>query len=44
MALVAGPGIGGSHATDDTLSSELRLAVDQHVRYIQSLDSVRSPL
>lgn len=41
MALVAGPGVGGTSATTDTLPTELSLVVDRHVKYIQSLDTVR---
>jgi len=37
MSLVSGPGIGGGH----DLPGELRLVVDKHIAYIQSLDSVR---
>ena len=40
MSLVSGPGRGGAstaHAPD-----ELKLAVEKHVEYIQSLDTVRS--
>lgn len=40
MSLVSGPGRGG--VTD--MPAELRLFVDKHVRYIQSLDTVRLPL
>lgn len=46
MSLVAGPGRGGTGATASASASasslppDLRLAVDQHVRYIQSLDTV----
>lgn len=39
MALVSGPGRGG--ASSD-LPDELQLAVDAHVKYIQSLDTVRT--
>jgi hypothetical protein len=38
MSLVSGPGRGGVADTPH----ELRLAVDSHVRYIQSLDTVRT--
>ena len=41
MSLVSGPGRGGAstgHAPD-----ELKLAVEKHVEYIQSLDTVRPP-
>lgn len=38
MSLAAGPGIGGMA----TLPGELRLFVDKNVRYIQSLDTVRT--
>jgi hypothetical protein len=37
MALVSGPGRGGASAN---LPDELQLAVDAHVKYIQSLDTV----
>jgi hypothetical protein len=40
MALVSGPGRGGATACD--LPEELQLFVDKHVRYIQSLDTVRT--
>ncbi|ATZ51098.1 Bcbet2 [Botrytis cinerea B05.10] len=36
MALVSGPGRAGSA----TLPEELQLAIESHVKYIQSLDSV----
>lgn len=36
MSLVSGPGRGGSNQ----LPEELILAVDQHIKYIQSLDTV----
>lgn len=36
MALVSGPGRAGSTA----LPEELQLAIEPHVKYIQSLDSV----
>ena len=39
MSLVSGPGRGG--ITDARLPQELRLFVDKHVSYIQSLDTVR---
>jgi hypothetical protein len=38
MSLVSGPGRGG--VAD--MPHEMRLAVDSHVRYIQSLDTVRT--
>jgi hypothetical protein len=38
MSLVSGPGRGGG---TDSLPQELRLYVDKHVSYIQSLDTVR---
>ena len=38
MSLVSGPGRGGT--TDGSLPPELRLVIDKHVRYIQSLDTV----
>lgn len=40
MSLVAGPGRGGS--LQDALPAELQLCVEKHVKYIQSLDTVRS--
>lgn len=39
MSLVSGPGRGGQKLTD--LPGELTLAIDQHVKYIQQLDTVR---
>ncbi|KAI9751573.1 MAG: hypothetical protein M4579_006008 [Chaenotheca gracillima] len=42
MSLVSGPGPGGSATSD--LPDELRLYVDQHVRYIQSLDTRKDEL
>lgn len=39
MSLVSGPGRGGQNVV--ALPDELALAVDQHVKYIQQLDSVR---
>lgn len=39
MSLVSGPGRGGQNLTGS--ANELVLAVDQHVRYIQQLDTVR---
>lgn len=41
MALVSGPGRGGG---TDTLPQELRLYVDKHVSYIQSLDTRKDEL
>lgn len=38
MSLVSGPGRAGSAGMPD----ELQLYVDKHVRYIQTLDKVRS--
>lgn len=38
MSLVAGPGRGG--VADGQLPDELKLVVDKHVAYIQSLDTV----
>lgn len=38
MSLVSGPGIGGASSN---LPGELRLAVEKHIEYIQSLDTVR---
>lgn len=40
MSLVAGPGRGG--AGENQLPDELKLVVEKHVAYIQSLDSVRT--
>ncbi|KAF2090817.1 rab geranylgeranyl transferase [Saccharata proteae CBS 121410] len=42
MALVSGPGRGGS--TTDQLPEELRLHIDKHVKYIQSLDTRKDEL
>lgn len=39
MSLVSGPGRGGVAELPD----EMQLYVDKHVRYIQSLDTVRLP-
>ena len=39
MSLVSGPGRGGASTGD--LPDELKLVVDKHVQYIQSLDTVR---
>jgi hypothetical protein len=42
MSLAAGPGRGGGSSTSQDVSSlpsELRLHVDQHVKYIQALDT-----
>lgn len=39
MSLVSGPGRGGQNV--NALPNELVLAIDQHVRYIQQLDTVR---
>jgi len=41
MALVAGPGVGGTSTVADILPTELSLVVERHVKYIQSLDTVR---
>lgn len=38
MSLVAGPGRGGAQAAQ--LPDELKLVVEKHVQYIQSLDTV----
>ena len=38
MSLVAGPGRGGQSVT--SLPGDLNLGVDQHVKYIQQLDTV----
>lgn len=40
MSLVAGPGRGGHGGTQ--LPEEMQLAVEAHVKYVQSLDTVRS--
>jgi geranylgeranyl transferase type-2 subunit beta len=40
MALVSGPGRAGGGTGD--MPPEMRLFVDKHVAYIQSLDTVRS--
>ena len=40
MSLVSGPGIAGSTSLPD----ELRLAIEPHVAYIQSLDTRRDEL
>lgn len=37
MSLVSGPGLGGGSSQ---LPDELKLAVEAHVKYIQSLDTV----
>lgn len=37
MSLVSGPGRGGS----SNMSADMKLVSDQHVKYIQQLDSVR---
>ena len=42
MSLVAGPGVGGSLTTSETLPEDLSLALEKHVKYIQTLDTVRS--
>jgi hypothetical protein len=39
MSLVSGPGRGGASSN---LPDELQLTVDAHVKYIQSLDTVRT--
>ena len=39
MSLAAGPGIGGSR--QGSLPEKLVLHVDKHVRYVQTLDTVR---
>ena len=39
MSLIAGPGRGG--ASTGHVPDELKLAVEKHVEYIQSLDTVR---
>ena len=41
MSLAAGPGRGG--VANSQLPDELKLVVDKHVAYIQSLDTVCSP-
>jgi len=40
MALVSGPGRGGNSMKAD-MPGELTLVIDKHVKYIQSLDTVR---
>lgn len=40
MSLVSGPGKGGASAGD--VPDELKLVIDHHVKYIQSLDTVRN--
>ena len=40
MSLASGPGRGGASTGD--VSDELKLVVEKHVEYIQSLDTVRS--
>lgn len=40
MSLVSGPGRGG--VSTGHVPDELKLAVEKHVEYIQSLDTVRS--
>lgn len=40
MSLVSGPGRGGASTGD--VPDELKLVVEKHVEYIQSLDTVRS--
>ncbi|MCJ1364264.1 hypothetical protein MMC16_003373 [Acarospora aff. strigata] len=44
MSLVSGPGRGGTIGGNDTLPEELQLYIDQHVRYIQSLDTRRDEI
>jgi len=39
MSLVSGPGRAGGNV----LPEELQLAIEPHVKYIQSLDTVRLP-
>jgi hypothetical protein len=41
MSLVSGPGRGGGTTLMTDLPDELKLCVDKHVEYIQSLDKVR---
>jgi len=43
MSLVSGPGRAGGSAST-SLPDELQLAIEAHVKYIQSLDSVRPAL
>ncbi len=38
MSLVSGPGRGGTSA--DAVPDELKLVIDKHVEYIQTLDKV----
>lgn len=40
MSLVSGPGRGGQNIT--VPADQMVLAIDQHVRYIQQLDTVRA--
>lgn len=42
MSLVSGPGRGGGASTVH-VPDELKLVVENHVEYIKSLDTVRSP-
>lgn len=39
MSLVSGPGRGGQNI--NVLPDELNLAIEQHVKYVQQLDTVR---
>ena len=41
MALVAGPGVGGTLSTADNLPEDLTLVIEKHVKYIQGLETVR---
>ena len=41
MALVAGPGVGGTLSGASNLPTDLSLAVEKHVKYIRGLDTVR---
>ncbi|KAK4939370.1 Rab geranylgeranyltransferase [Elasticomyces elasticus] len=44
MALVAGPGVGGTRHSTDQLPAELSLVIEKHVKYIQSLDTRKDEL
>ncbi|EXJ96256.1 geranylgeranyl transferase type-2 subunit beta [Capronia coronata CBS 617.96] len=44
MALVAGPGRGGSHLSSGSSPAPAGLVIDKHVKYIQGLDSRKDEL
>ncbi|KIX07065.1 uncharacterized protein Z518_05042 [Rhinocladiella mackenziei CBS 650.93] len=44
MALVAGPGVGGTPSSVDKLPADLSLVVEKHVKYIQGLDTRKDEL